>query len=763
MRFTRLLTFVTGVALVAGVVSVVPVERADAATEPFDAGHLISDALMFDGASMSVAQIQSFLTSKVKKCSSTAEVPCLKSYKADILAKPATSLRCLTDIAPKKKQSAAQIISTVALACDVSPRVLIVTLQKEQGLVTSTSPTKSKYKIATGYGCPDGSACDAEFFGFFNQVYWAARAFQAYRNGSNFPAYQPGIRNIDYHPDEVRCGSKSVNVQNVATTALYTYTPYTPNAKALANPYKTGDSCSSYGNRNFWLYYNDWFGNTGAGDNLLTTATETALTIGTQRYRLPAASPRLLASFAPLDRPAKVSQAYANKFALSGTLSPIIRSSDLSVYLVANSTKYTITCPIAVELGFTCDGAVVIPAALLTTIPTSTALSGATTAWVETDEEQQYLLGDGERREILDPAFVGGATLGVKLAVDASVLAGIPYGVPFVPDSALVSVRGTKDFVTSTPTVSYRMPGSLVTQTKVATWFGKRPGALDEGSVAKLPGITEFPALFSDGGASYALASAGKTLLATPETFSADIAPLETELAAKIPTGSTLTGPTFVRNATSSAIYFVYAGERRRVSSTADATTIAKSRAVASTLRTLPDATVASVSLGDPLLPAGLVVRTSSKSPAWMIDGASSRVPVASSTIAEFTAKTKPRIVTAATLAGYAIAGDTLLPGVVCGEQSYLAYGGALHAVAPADADEYGPAYGFRSLDSATCRTLKKSSAIGVFLKYGTTYYRVADGARTTLTTSQYKAASAGLAPARTVSKYFLQLIPKAI
>src|SRR5690606_20979087 len=48
--------------------------------------------------------------------------------------------------------------------------------------------------------------------------------------------------------------------KNEATAALYNYTPYTPNAAALANLYTTGDSCSSYGNRNFWAFYTDWFG-----------------------------------------------------------------------------------------------------------------------------------------------------------------------------------------------------------------------------------------------------------------------------------------------------------------------------------------------------------------------------------------------------------------------------------------------------------------------------------------------------------------------
>ena len=72
-------------------------------------------------------------------------------------------------------------------------------------------------------------------------------------------AYQLGWNNILYSPNAA-CGTKSVNIRNNATRVLYIYTPYTPNAAALANLYGLGDSCSAYGNRNFWDYYSDWFG-----------------------------------------------------------------------------------------------------------------------------------------------------------------------------------------------------------------------------------------------------------------------------------------------------------------------------------------------------------------------------------------------------------------------------------------------------------------------------------------------------------------------
>ena len=60
-------------------------------------------------------------------------------------------------------------------------------------------------------------------------------------------------------------------VRNQATHALYVYTPYTPNKAALKSLYGTGDSCSAYGNRNFWRLFIDWFGVTGVyGETQIT-------------------------------------------------------------------------------------------------------------------------------------------------------------------------------------------------------------------------------------------------------------------------------------------------------------------------------------------------------------------------------------------------------------------------------------------------------------------------------------------------------------
>ena len=768
----RVAGLATSIALAAGLISVATAVAAPAApaaaegiTGTFDPGAIISDADMFDFTRMTVSDIQTFLNGKVAACDPAATAPCLKDYHADTHDIAAVANRCTGNITGAANQSAAEIIYAVARACEVNPQALIVTLQKEQGLVTATAPTEGKYKIAMGYGCPDGQDCNSLYFGFSNQVYWAARAFQAYKNSpDSFPDYQPGVRPIKYSPT-AGCTSKSVNVQNVATTALYTYTPYTPNAASLANPYKTGDKCSSYGNRNFWLYFNDWFGNTGAGDNLISSSTGTSLIFNGTRWQLPSGATRLVATLSPLDVPATVSTALYNSFSAAGTLSPLVRSSDSKVYLLADRVKYTLdSCAVADSLGFGCDGAAQVPATLLAKIPTSTAFAGRTTAWVETREGQQFLLGDGVRREIADAASLPTATLGTKIAVDSAVLAAIPYAAPLIAEHALVAVRGSTDFVTTTGGATYRLPASLVAQTKLTTWFGVTEGSIDEQSVESLGAVTAFTGFFTDGGTSYLLGASGKFALPDPAEWGATMPSLDAELAGLIPGSGSLSAPVFLRSASSATNYLVIDGERRRVASTADRTAIATNLGFSSTLRTVPTEVLASIDAGEPILPAGIVVRTSSaaSAPRWMIDGAGSRIAITPSQNIEFKGSVAPRTVTAAWLTGYPVVDEQLSLGVTCGGDSYFADGGVLRLVTAEDAAEYAPAIGFRAFDATTCAALKKSGAMGVFMLYGSRYFQAVDGERLELTKAQYTAASAGKARAVTVSKYFVTRLPAA-
>jgi len=288
MKLTTL--FILAVGLVVGCM---PAAKSSALSgSDFQAGRIIDDTLFFAPNNMTASDIQAFLSAKVPTCDTNGTESsshwdsqdgryythaewgtlngypppfiCLKDYTTTTVAKSTEANLC--NGYTSTNQTAAQIIYGVAQSCGVSPKVLIVLLQKEQGLVTDDWPWSIEYRSATGYGCPDTAACDSQYYGFFNQVYSAARQYKLYARSPdlfNYTAYQNNF--ILYNPDS-SCGGSNVFVQNQSTAGLYNYTPYQPNPGALAtvsdsSPGGTA-TCGAYGNRNFWWYYNAWFGST---------------------------------------------------------------------------------------------------------------------------------------------------------------------------------------------------------------------------------------------------------------------------------------------------------------------------------------------------------------------------------------------------------------------------------------------------------------------------------------------------------------------
>ncbi|PZE84965.1 hypothetical protein [Curtobacterium sp. MCBD17_032] len=232
----------------------------------FDPGNLISDRNFFDGSAMNASGVQSFLNSVAPNCKQQSGGPvCLQDFTQNVTAIKAVSGRC-NAIAGGNK-SAATIIAQVGAACGISQKALIVLLEKEQGIIATSRPTNWMYQHATGFACPDTAPCDPAFRGFAQQVYAAALQFKRYQATPSSWAYQAGRNNAVLYNPNAACGRKTVYIQNQATAGLYIYTPYTPNTAAMANLYGSGDSCSAYGNRNFWRMYTDWFGSPTGGSS----------------------------------------------------------------------------------------------------------------------------------------------------------------------------------------------------------------------------------------------------------------------------------------------------------------------------------------------------------------------------------------------------------------------------------------------------------------------------------------------------------------
>lgn len=253
----NLKTIICGLAaaVFASVTLIAPTQIAHASS--FNPGRIIDDAVFYDGNAMTAGQVQAFLNEKVPYGTQRS----LRNYSQQTAGK-LPDRYCRGGYVGSANESAAEIIAKVGKSCDISQKVLLVMLQKEQSLITVASPSNYAYERAMGYACPDSGPnfsanCDAAYFGFANQVWHAARQFKVYRDSGQFGWFPVGrASNLQYHPN-INCGTKWVVIENSATAGLYYYTPYTPNNSVLqGNP----DNCAAYGNFNFHKLYTNWFG-----------------------------------------------------------------------------------------------------------------------------------------------------------------------------------------------------------------------------------------------------------------------------------------------------------------------------------------------------------------------------------------------------------------------------------------------------------------------------------------------------------------------
>lgn len=229
-------------------------------------GNLIDDELFYDSDAMDAGEIQRFLDEKIGECRNDR---CLNVRTTGLsdreeLVSEATGETICRAIEGGDELRVSEVVFRVQQACGISARVILVTLQKEQGLVSGTTaqrPSERRLQTAMGASCPDDAPCDPQFEGVGAQLVAGVTDLASYR-ASQFMR-QPGTHFIGFHPNR-DCGGTEVAIENHATAALYNYTPYQPNDAAMSAGWGTGDACSSYGNRNFSYYFALWFGSVRA-------------------------------------------------------------------------------------------------------------------------------------------------------------------------------------------------------------------------------------------------------------------------------------------------------------------------------------------------------------------------------------------------------------------------------------------------------------------------------------------------------------------
>jgi len=687
----------------------------------FDPGLIISDSVFFDFGSMTVDQIQQFLDSRVANCrAEDLAIDCLKSVKIDIPETPATGP---TDVGPcaaipaKRGATAAEVIHAIANACGINPRVLIVTLQKEQGLVTSTKPTSYMYRAAMGFGCPDSdpAICGKVFVGLFNQVYRAARQFRWYGNpAGSFTYWRPGrVISMRFHP-QAACGSKSFELKNQATANLYYYTPYTPNDAALRNLYGLGDSCSAYGNRNFWRFYHDWFGSPIGGGYLLKSANSgNFLIVNNLRYQVN--DPRLLETLRPLGPLGEISQAYLDSFQDAGVMSPLVIDNVTNIrYLLVDSSRYEITdCSIAAEYGYDCNLA--IP---LTTLQLNNFTNGGVLSrLVQSSSGSRFWIENQQYRVVVDPIAL--ATVGAQevpeIRLNAEKVLTLTPGSPLASELVIFSLRGSSDRLVASGGKIYRFVASLVSATNLQRWFSASTAVVDGETIqSSVHPETIRGFVSSAGGATFAITADGKVPVKDPENWTAQVVQLPEAVLAAIPTvDALLTTPAVVSSQGNRLSYFIDS-QSRRTASQADMTARFLSLLNQPRVMLLPQSAINTISSSGIALAPGSLIRQGSNF--FLVDGLTSLVRLESQEQARSVSLSKIFELNQSDLAGLTIRSRMNSIKVQCGSGIFLLDKGTLYPIDQRAVSHFpGNPY---PLSNSTCSALEFSQrVVGQFIR----------------------------------------------
>jgi len=663
----------------------------------FDPGLIISDAVFFDGGAMNASEIQGFLVSQVPNCSSS--YACLSTYRQDTPTMAAETGRCST-YNGRGNESAAEIIARVGAVCGISQKALLVLLQKEQSLVTLTNPSKTRFDKATGMACPDTAPCDPAYSGFFYQVYYAAKQFKNYAANPTRWNHRAGqVNNIRLSPN-ADCGTSPVYIVNQATAGLYNYTPYQPNGAALNNLYGIGDGCSSYGNRNFWRIFSDWFGSPTVGTSLIKTATSASVYLisGDIKYRI--TSNAMLAAYSRLGAVGVVSQEFMDTYATGANAGRVIRSPGGTIYFHDAGIKLAIpTCGIVVDYGGSCDtnGYTQLTDYQANSFVTGPGLGNL----FGTVEGGRYYIDKGTRREVLDDRTKDEHGLvGTYPILTEAALSGFGWGAPFVRDSVFIKDSSGDGISLYSGGSSYTLSGDVTEQIGAST---RVSGALTAASLSLLPqASTGFPGMVSVGGDTIILtASAAIGWPAGLGGVTTPAVPVSADLVALYGTVQRVDVGVPVKSPRSSTVYMATATQLRPYSSWNALVATSPGQPILN----IPDDLLTTAPRGETVLLPARLVKTADSNAVYMLDGIDTKRPLSSFDLSSAAGVTGYSTISAAQLGAYSATGAPVSYGYDCNGAKYVAAGGSVHLVSADLVSSYPIT--FAATQASTCSVLK--------------------------------------------------------
>lgn len=341
----------------------------------FDPDYIISDWELTDPFSLDRNQIQAFLD---------------RGYLGDYY----------TEDANGDMRYAADIILMTAQNVGISPKFLLVLLQKEQSLIEDDDPSDRQLDWATGYAVCDSCSKDdpaiQRWKGFGKQVNSAALQYvegyladiEAY--GTTQGKYGPGV--------EVVVDGVTVTPQNAATAAMYAYTPHL------------------HGNENFVTIWNRWFSIQHPSGTLLKAADSPDVYLIEYGYKRPIDSwSAFVSRFNPdliIEVPASQLDLYPEGRSIDFPNFSLLQDEDANIYLLVNDGLRKIdSMDTFYAIGFKEDEIVQIQNSdlagfeTLNPITTASVYPQGNLLELETNGAM-YFIQDGKRHQILDETIL---------------------------------------------------------------------------------------------------------------------------------------------------------------------------------------------------------------------------------------------------------------------------------------------------------------------------------------------------------------------
>jgi len=363
----------------------------------FDPNNIISNAEILDSTTMTLDEITDFLESKNSYLATykTRDADGVIRSAAEIIYNAAVNNYDCDGVTISENPTLAEKRQKCE-PISINPQFLLVLLQKEQSLIEDENPEQSQLDWATGYGCPDGQACNERWKGFGKQVNSAALQFYDYIVNPKYYTYKAGytytLKNTG-KPDSI------VIPKNQATAALYNYTPHVYN-----------------GNFNFFKLWLRYFTRNYPNGSLLQAEGESGVWLIQDGKKRAFLSKTALTSRYDPNKILMVSKSDLDKYVTGNPIKfsqySLVRSPSGTVYLIVDDKKRGIASQAAFrEVGFNPEEVVNAtwddlsiykegePITASSTYPTGALLQDKTTGGV-------YWVQEGKKSALLDAIFL---------------------------------------------------------------------------------------------------------------------------------------------------------------------------------------------------------------------------------------------------------------------------------------------------------------------------------------------------------------------